>query len=54
MQKYLSLKNSQYFLLTFLPESFVSLFMWEIRPRGRALFKKVSDPMSFVRRLMPR
>jgi len=53
MQKYLSLKNSQYFLLTFLPESFVSFFMWEIRPRWRALFKKVSDPILFVRRLMP-
>ncbi|HLD50433.1 MAG TPA: glycosyltransferase family 2 protein [bacterium] len=41
MQKYLSLKNLQYFLLTFLPESFVYFFMWEFRPRFRAFLKNI-------------
>jgi len=41
-QKSLSPKNIQYFLMTFLPEPFVMFFMWEIRPRLRALFKKTS------------
>jgi len=38
-QKWLSFKNIQYFALTFLPESFVYFFMWEFRPRIRALLK---------------
>ena len=41
MQKYLSLKNLQYFLLTFLPESFVYFYMWEIRPRLRIFLKNI-------------
>lgn len=41
MQKYLSFKNLQYFLLTFLPESFVYYFMWEFRPRFRAILKSI-------------
>jgi len=40
-QKRLSLKNIQYFILTFLPESFVYFFMWELRPRARAFFKNL-------------
>lgn len=38
-QKRLSLKNIQYYLLTFLPKSFVCFFMWEFRPRVRAFIK---------------
>lgn len=41
MQKGLSLKNIQYFLLTFLPKSFVHFFMWEFRPRARAFLKNL-------------
>jgi len=41
IQKHLSLKNIQYFLLTFLPESFVYFYMWEFRPRLRALLKNL-------------
>ena len=40
-QKRLSLKNIQYFLLTFLPKSFVYYYMWEFRPRLRALLKNL-------------
>jgi len=39
MQKHLSLKNLQYYLLTFLPEAFVHGFMWEFRPRVRHFWK---------------
>lgn len=40
----LSLKNLQYFFLTFLPESVVYFFMWEVRPRMRAFFKALKPP----------
>lgn len=40
-QKHFSLKNLQYMLLTFLPESFVYFFMWEFRPRVRAFLKNL-------------
>ncbi len=43
MQKTLSLKNIQYFLLTFLPESAVAFYMWEIRPRMRFFYKKMRE-----------
>ena len=34
-----SVKNVQYFLLTFMPESLVYFFMWEVRPRMRSFLK---------------
>jgi len=40
-QKNLSLKNIQYFILTFLPESAVYFLMWELRPRLRYLLKNM-------------
>lgn len=40
-QKWLSFKNIQYFLLTFLPEPFVYFYMWEFRPRMRAFLKNL-------------
>lgn len=40
-QKSLSLKNIQYYLLTFLPDAFAAFYMWEIRPRARSFFKKL-------------
>ena len=39
LQKYFSLKNIHYYILTFLPQSFVRFCMWELRPRMRALVK---------------
>ncbi len=44
LQKRLSLKNLQYFFLTFLPKSFVHFFMWEFRPRIRSLIKSPRPP----------
>lgn len=42
LQKRLSLKNIQYFLLTFMPASVVYFYMWEVRPRIRSFIKNLS------------
>jgi len=41
LQRRLSFKNIQYFLLTFLPSTWVSFCMWELRPRLRAWMKSL-------------
>jgi len=41
MQRRVTFKNLQYFLLTFLPEPAVHHFMWEMRPRMRSWIKNL-------------
>jgi glycosyltransferase involved in cell wall biosynthesis len=50
----LSLKNMHYYLLTFLPESFVSFYMWEVRPELRRFaknFKRALQPPGHVQKI---
>lgn len=41
-QKKITLKNLHYYFLTFMPKSVAYLFMWQIRPWLRAIFKELS------------
>lgn len=47
-QKRLSLKNMQYYLLTFLPKSFVTFFMWQVRPLARSFLKSLRPKITRV------
>ncbi len=42
VQKRITLKNLQYYFLTYLPRPMVHSFMWEFRPRLRSLVKDIS------------
>ncbi len=42
-QRKISLKNLHYYLLTFMPESLIRNFMWEIRPRLRSFIKDIKN-----------
>ena len=41
LQNYISLKNLQYLLLTYFPQSYVTYFMWQLRPRLRQFIKSI-------------